>query len=121
MVAEAPMTAAALESGKKQKELQSYTKRVQKITGTEFVVVMDMNGIRKTHPDPSKIGKKFRGGDESEVLKGHVHISTARKESDHVTKNNRMDFAPLHNPIVCIYSYRFRKRSKTNEVPGSGA
>lgn len=57
MVAEAPMTAAALESGKKQKELQSYTKRVQKITGTEFVVVMDMNGIRKTHPDPSKIGK----------------------------------------------------------------
>ncbi|MBD5072471.1 two-component system sensor histidine kinase DcuS, partial [Xanthomonas citri pv. citri] len=73
MVAEAPMTAAALESGKKQKELQSYTKRVQKITGTEFVVVMDMNGIRKTHPDPSKIGKKFRGGDESEVLKGHVH------------------------------------------------
>lgn len=71
MVAEAPMTAAALESGKKQKELQSYTKRVQKITGTEFVVVMDMNGIRKTHPDPSKIGKKFRGGDESEVLKGH--------------------------------------------------
>ncbi|MER2458368.1 two-component system sensor histidine kinase MaeL [Bacillus subtilis] len=77
MVAEAPMTAAALENGKKQKELQSYTKRVQKITGTEFVVVMDMNGIRKTHPDPSKIGKKFRGGDESEVLKGHVHISTA--------------------------------------------
>lgn len=57
MVAEAPMTAAALENGKKQKELQSYTKRVQKITGTEFVVVMDMSGIRKTHPDPSKIGK----------------------------------------------------------------
>ncbi len=69
MVAEAPITASALESGKNQKELQSYTKRVQKITGTEFVVVMDMNGIRKTHPDPSKIGKKFMGGDEAEVLK----------------------------------------------------
>lgn len=23
-----------------------------------------------------------------------------------------MDFAPLHNPIVCIYSYRFRKEVK---------
>ncbi|MDM5303060.1 two-component system sensor histidine kinase MaeL [Bacillus subtilis] len=77
MVAEAPITAESLESGENQKELQSYTKRVQKITGTEFVVVMDMNGIRKTHPDTSKIGKKFMGGDESEALKGHVHISTA--------------------------------------------
>ena len=27
---------------------------------------MDMNSIRKTHPDPNKIGKKFAGGDEKE-------------------------------------------------------
>lgn len=57
MVADAPITASALESGKNQKELLSYTLDVQKITGTEFVVVMDMNGIRRTHPDHSKIGK----------------------------------------------------------------
>lgn len=39
---------------------------------------MDMNSIRKTHPDPHKIGKKFAGGDEQEALKGHQHISTAK-------------------------------------------
>ncbi|MED1739554.1 malate sensor histidine kinase MalK [Bacillus swezeyi] len=77
MVAEAPITAQSLESGE-YKELQHYTGRVQKVTKTEFVVVMDMNSIRKTHPDPDKIGKKFAGGDEKEVLKGHQHISTAK-------------------------------------------
>ncbi|MDE1455809.1 two-component system sensor histidine kinase DcuS, partial [Bacillus paralicheniformis] len=63
MVAEAPITAQSLESGEYD-ELRTYTARVQKITETEFVVVMDMNSIRKTHPDPNKIGKKFAGGDE---------------------------------------------------------
>ncbi|MFN2744063.1 MULTISPECIES: malate sensor histidine kinase MalK [unclassified Bacillus (in: firmicutes)] len=77
MVAEAPITAQSLESGR-YKELQRYTRRVQAATKTEFVVVMDMNSIRKTHPDPDKIGKKFAGGDEKEALKGHQHISTAK-------------------------------------------
>ncbi|MCY7780664.1 malate sensor histidine kinase MalK [Bacillus haynesii] len=77
MVAEAPITAQSLESGEYD-ELRKYTARVQKITQTEFVVVMDMNSIRKTHPDPNKIGKKFAGGDEKEVLKGRRHISTAK-------------------------------------------
>lgn len=41
----------------------------------EFVVVMDMDGICKIYFDLNKIGKKFRGGDELEVLKGYVYIS----------------------------------------------
>lgn len=57
MVAEAPITASALESGKTRRNCKATQSGFRKITGTEFVVVMDMNGIRKTHPDPSKIGK----------------------------------------------------------------
>ncbi|MFP3637196.1 two-component system sensor histidine kinase DcuS, partial [Bacillus sp. SIMBA_033] len=56
---------------------REYTTSVQRITKTEFVVVMDMNGIRKTHPNPQKIGKPFAGGDEKPALHGKEHISTA--------------------------------------------
>jgi two-component system CitB family sensor kinase len=46
-------------------------------TGVEFIVVMDMNGIRYSHPVKSKIGEKFIGGDEERVLKtGEQYIST---------------------------------------------
>ncbi|MDR3593914.1 sensor histidine kinase [Clostridium sp.] len=44
----------------------------------EYIVVMDMNGIRYSHPNQSKIGEKFVGGDEERVLKtGEQYISTA--------------------------------------------
>lgn len=47
-------------------------------TGVEFIVVMDMNGIRYSHPVKSKIGERFIGGDEERVLKsGEEYISTA--------------------------------------------
>ncbi|MCM3337595.1 Spo0B domain-containing protein [Paenibacillus sp. MER TA 81-3] len=36
---------------------------------------MDMNGIRKSHPEPDNIGKPFAGGDEKEVLRGNEHVS----------------------------------------------
>lgn len=47
-------------------------------TAVEFIVVMDMNGIRYSHPVKSKIGEKFIGGDEARVLNtGEEYISTA--------------------------------------------
>lgn len=92
LVAESPLTVYAFESGT-YKELQDYTLRVQKITKTDFVVVMDMNSIRKTHPDPHKIGKKFAGGDENEALKGHQHISTAKG----TLGESQRAFVPVYN------------------------
>ncbi|EKQ51711.1 sensor histidine kinase [Clostridium sp. Maddingley MBC34-26] len=47
-------------------------------TNVEYIVVMDMNGTRYSHPDKSKIGEKFVGGDEERVLKtGEQYISMA--------------------------------------------
>lgn len=57
--------------------IQTYTNRILKNTGVQFIVVMDMNGIRKSHPDPQKIGHHFIGGDEGPVLKGKEHVSLA--------------------------------------------
>lgn len=47
-------------------------------TKVEFIVVMDMKGIRYSHPTKSKIGKKFQGGDEKRVLTtGEQYVSEA--------------------------------------------
>ncbi|ANN35742.1 two-component system sensor histidine kinase DcuS (plasmid) [Bacillus thuringiensis serovar coreanensis] len=57
--------------------IQTYTNRLLKNTGVQFIVVMDMNGIRKSHPNPQKIGHHFIGGDEGPALKGQEHVSLA--------------------------------------------
>lgn len=41
--------------------LQPYAEEVRADTGTDFVVVMDLDRTRWTHPDPSLIGKEFIG------------------------------------------------------------
>ncbi|MED1106100.1 sensor histidine kinase [Bacillus paramycoides] len=57
--------------------IQVYTNKILKSTDVQFIVVMDMNGIRKSHPNPQKIGHHFIGGDEGPVLKGNEHVSLA--------------------------------------------
>jgi len=47
-------------------------------TKVEFIVVMNMKGIRYSHPIKRKIGKKFEGGDEKRVLTtGEAYVSEA--------------------------------------------
>ncbi|MFD8545356.1 SpoIIE family protein phosphatase [Streptomyces sp. NPDC059649] len=41
--------------------LQPLTEDARKRGGVDFIVVMDRNGIRYTHPIPNRIGKKFVG------------------------------------------------------------
>ena len=41
--------------------LQPYAESVRVETGTDFVVIMNRDGIRWTHPDPANIGKGFLG------------------------------------------------------------
>ena len=58
--------------------LNDEIERARLKTNVEFIVVMDMNGIRYSHPVKSNIGAKFAGGDEERVLKtGDKYISTA--------------------------------------------
>ncbi|VFS48530.1 hypothetical protein [Budvicia aquatica] len=40
-------------------EIQEYTQTIKKIAGVEFIVVIDMKGIRVSHPDTAKIGKRW--------------------------------------------------------------
>ncbi|MHC3760101.1 DcuS/MalK family sensor histidine kinase [Staphylococcus succinus] len=59
-------------------KIQSYTSEIQSVTGVSFIVVMDMHGIRKSHPNPDLIGKRFQGGDEMLALNGKSSMSEAK-------------------------------------------
>ncbi|WP_459502538.1 sensor histidine kinase [Bacillus sp. C1] len=77
IVANSPVVVDALVGKKGISEIQTYTNRLLKNTDVQFIVVMDMNGIRKSHPNPQKIGQHFVGGDEGVALKGKEHVSMA--------------------------------------------
>ncbi|MGM0123310.1 sensory box histidine kinase [Enterococcus sp. AZ194] len=65
----------ALKNNQTTEALEKYTVQVSEIHGLDFVVIMDMSGIRLTHPDSWKIGKHFEGGDELPALEGNEHVS----------------------------------------------
>lgn len=78
IVAHSSLVNEALNGQRAETEIQPFANDIQKITAVEFVVVMDMKGIRKSHPDVTKIGQPFVGGDEGAALQGHEYISNAK-------------------------------------------
>ncbi|MFF9373614.1 SpoIIE family protein phosphatase [Streptomyces griseoluteus] len=78
--ANAPGTAAALRAPDPTAILQPSAEAARKATNVDFIVVMNTRGIRYTHPDPDRIGKKFvgtigpalRGGTVVEELTGTI-------------------------------------------------
>lgn len=58
--------------------IQAHTQMLSKIAQVEFIVVIDMMGIRQTHPDLAKIGLHVEGADTEDVLLGRSYISTAQ-------------------------------------------
>ncbi|MBT2403242.1 SpoIIE family protein phosphatase [Streptomyces sp. ISL-87] len=65
----------ALQSPDPSKTLQPLTEVTRKDAGVDFIVVMDTNGIRYTHPLPDRIGKRFVGTIEPS-LAGQVYTES---------------------------------------------
>ncbi|GGW71316.1 histidine kinase [Streptomyces lucensis JCM 4490] len=70
--ANAPGTAAALRSAHPTALLQPRAEATRKATGVDFVVVMNTDGVRYTHPRPDRIGKQFVGTIAPAVAGGTV-------------------------------------------------
>ncbi|MEU3660128.1 SpoIIE family protein phosphatase [Streptomyces sp. NPDC032940] len=62
--ANSPGIVAALDSPDPTAVLQPRAEATRKATGVDFVVVLNTDGIRYTHPLPDRIGKKFVGNIE---------------------------------------------------------
>jgi two-component system, CitB family, sensor histidine kinase MalK len=93
IVARSPLVIQALTGKSDEAEIQTFAANVRRSANVEFVVVMDMKGIRKSHPNPDKVGQHFVGGDEGPVLKGKEHISTA----EGTLGMSLRSFIPIHD------------------------
>ena len=77
IVAHSPLVIETLSGQRSDSEIQPFANDIRQISAVEFVVVMDMQGIRKSHPDINKVGQPFVGGDEGPALKGQEYVSKA--------------------------------------------
>ncbi|MDW8545936.1 DcuS/MalK family sensor histidine kinase [Staphylococcus pseudoxylosus] len=82
-----------LKDKNKEQQIQRYASEIKSATDVSFIVVMDMNSTRKSHPNPDLIGKKFQGGDESPALKGKEIIT----ESKGTLGKSLRSFTPIYD------------------------
>lgn len=74
-----PTIIDAFDTNDPAKTIQPLAEKIRKETGAEFVVIGNKEGIRYSHPIPSKIGKKMTGGDnEWAINEGDYYISKAK-------------------------------------------
>lgn len=57
--------------------IQSFTKKVQEDTNVAYIVVLNKDRIRQSHPNEERIGKYFTGGDEGRAYEGESYTSIA--------------------------------------------
>ncbi|MDI6600574.1 MAG: sensor histidine kinase [Thermoanaerobacteraceae bacterium] len=77
-VATDPVVISSFYSSHPEDVLQTYTERIRENSkNIEFITIINMDGIRYSHPNPANIGKRFVGGDEDRALKGETYISKA--------------------------------------------
>ncbi|MER5790467.1 sensor histidine kinase [Streptomyces sp. NPDC001980] len=69
-----PQIRHAMEYGGGGDVVQTVAERIRKASGASYVVVLDLRGIRHSHPDPVLIGDPT--GDPIVVLDGRPHVGT---------------------------------------------
>lgn len=57
--------------------IQPIAEKIRLSTGVEYVVVLDMEGVRYSHPVKDRIGKKFSGGDLGPALANNEYVTRA--------------------------------------------
>ncbi|MCL6602626.1 MAG: DcuS/MalK family sensor histidine kinase [Paenibacillus sp.] len=73
-IAMIPLVSEGLIQGRSE-EIQAYTTKITRRNDIMFVVVIDMNSIRYSHPDVSFVGKPFSGGGQHIALRGEESVS----------------------------------------------
>ncbi|QIC07679.1 two-component system sensor histidine kinase DcuS [Brevibacillus sp. 7WMA2] len=78
IVANSVIVIEGLTGKRDQAEIQTFSNRIKDLTNVTFVVVLDMNLIRKSHPIPSRVGQSFLDREDANAsLSGKEYISIA--------------------------------------------
>jgi CitB family two-component system sensor histidine kinase MalK len=75
VVANTPLIIEGLNDEKNQNEIQPFVEKIRGISGVRFITVMDMNRIRKSHPDPTMIGIYYDNHDADLAFAGKEQTS----------------------------------------------
>lgn len=78
LIARSSIVVEGLEKGQYSETMQTYTSESAAATDVEYIVILNMEGIRQAHPNKSKVGQRFVGGDEAEALAGQEYTSIAQ-------------------------------------------
>ena len=70
LVAESEPLIGGLKGLRPADDVQDHAERLRERTGVEYGVVMNLNRIRLSHPNPSQIGAQFVGGNDADSFRG---------------------------------------------------
>ncbi|WP_329438159.1 sensor histidine kinase [Streptomyces canus] len=87
-----PQIQQAVEHGGGGDVVQTVAERIRKASGASYVVVIDLHGIRHSHPDSALIGEPV--GDPIVVLDGRPHVGSDQG----ATGRSANGKAPLYGP-----------------------
>ncbi|MFB5196382.1 MULTISPECIES: sensor histidine kinase [unclassified Neobacillus] len=74
-----PTIISSVQTNDPSKTIQPLAEKIRNETGAEFVVIGNKEGTRFSHPLPSMIGKKMKGGDNERAIKqGEYYVSKAK-------------------------------------------
>ncbi|MFI7293628.1 ATP-binding protein [Streptomyces sp. NPDC050121] len=76
--------------------VQTVAERIRKASGASYVVVIDLHGIRHSHPDPALIGEPV--GDPIAVLDGRPHVGSDQG----ATGRSANGKAPVYGPTGAL-------------------
>lgn len=83
MVAKSDVVVDGLAGRRAPADIQHYAMDNLDSARVRFIVVLDMNGIRQSHPNVDLIGQLLVGGDGGPVLRGEEYISVAEGTLGH--------------------------------------
>ena len=65
------------------------------INDHDYIVILNMDGIRLTHPIQGRVNTPFVGGDEGPAFTEHIYVSKAQANGDAVSVRA---FVPIKKP-----------------------
>jgi CitB family two-component system sensor histidine kinase MalK len=77
IVSEAEVVRDGLAGRRDPEQVQALAERIRAETGVAYVVVVDMQGLRLSHPNQAQIRARFAGGDDVDVYRGRSYLSVA--------------------------------------------
>ncbi|WP_369273984.1 SpoIIE family protein phosphatase [Streptomyces sp. R11] len=112
--AHAPGVEASLQAADPSSALQPLTEAGRRAAGVDFIVVMDTNGIRYTHPIPDRIGERFVGRIEPS-LAGEVYTESVQGPLGHEVQAT----VPIHDAdgrVTALVSSGMKVENVTSQV-----